>query len=67
VSAGSRRKRERIDPARSASTWGRGHQAGYDWAESHGISDEADCTGSSQSFVEGCRTFVREQQAEPSE
>jgi hypothetical protein len=39
-----------------------GHQAGYDWAEEHDIADEDDCGGNSESFVEGCKAYVREQQ-----
>ena len=36
------------------SAWNRGHQAGYDWAKNRGITDPADCSGKSRSFVEGC-------------
>lgn len=39
-----------------------GHQAGYDWAERHDIDDEDDCGGNSESFIEGCKAYVREQQ-----
>lgn len=40
-----------------------GHQAGYDWAEEKGISDEDDCdtagdSSNSPSFAEGCKAFV---------
>jgi hypothetical protein len=40
-----------------------GHQAGYDWAEEKGISDEDDCDeagdrSNSPSFAEGCKAFV---------
>jgi len=37
-----------------------GHQAGYEWAELHGIDDEDDCHGNSESFVEGCKAYVQE-------
>jgi hypothetical protein len=42
-----------------------GHEAGYNWAEEHGIDDESDCdtageTSNSPSFAEGCRAYVRE-------
>jgi hypothetical protein len=37
-----------------------GHQAGYDWAESHGIIDAYDCGGNSQSFIEGCQSYAEE-------
>lgn len=39
-----------------------GHQAGYDWAEKHDIDDEDNCGGNSESFIEGCKAYVREQQ-----
>src|SRR5690348_8954268 len=32
-----------------------GHEAGYDWAERRDITDEDDCTGNSESFIEGCK------------
>lgn len=37
-----------------------GHEAGYEWAEEEGIDDEDDCTGWSQSFIEGCQAYVEE-------
>ncbi|MDR2311676.1 MAG: hypothetical protein LBE54_11890 [Brucellaceae bacterium] len=37
-----------------------GHQAGYDWAESNGISSEFDCGGNSTSFEEGCKAYVED-------
>jgi hypothetical protein len=39
-----------------------GHQAGYDWAEQHDIDDLDNCGGNSESFIEGCKAYVREQQ-----
>jgi hypothetical protein len=47
-----------------------GHEAGYNWAEEHGIDDESDCdtaedTSNSPSFAEGCRAYVQEN--EPTE
>lgn len=47
-----------------------GHEAGYKWAEEHGIDDENDCetageTSNSPSFAQGCRAYVREN--EPSD
>jgi hypothetical protein len=39
-----------------------GHDAGYQWAEDRGIADEDDCTGNSESFIEGCRAYVRDQE-----
>lgn len=35
-----------------------GHDAGFDWARDHDITDEGDCGGYSQSFIEGCETYV---------
>ncbi len=37
-----------------------GHEAGYEWAEENGIDDPDDCSGNSQSFVEGCESWVEE-------
>jgi hypothetical protein len=46
-----------------------GHEAGYNWAEEHGIDDESDCdtageTSNSPSFAEGCRDYVMEYKAD---
>jgi hypothetical protein len=38
-----------------------GHEAGYTWAEEHGITDEDDCGGNSESFIEGCKAYAEEQ------
>lgn len=40
-----------------------GHDAGYAWAEHHVISSPEDCGGNSQSFIDGCEDYAREQQA----
>lgn len=37
-----------------------GHEAGYKWAEEHDIDDEDDCGGNSDSFIEGCQSYVEE-------
>lgn len=37
-----------------------GHKAGYEWAERNSITDDSDCGGRSNSFIEGCRTFVEQ-------
>lgn len=37
-----------------------GHEAGYEWAEEHGIIDPDDCGGNSQSFIEGCQSYAEE-------
>ncbi len=37
-----------------------GHEAGYDWAQEHGISDVEDCGGNSESFIEGCESYAEE-------
>lgn len=39
-----------------------GHEAGYDWAERRGIDDPDDCSGNSNSFVEGCRAWAESQE-----
>ena len=43
-----------------------GHQAGYQWAESHNITDESECERILErapnriSFYEGCMTYVED-------
>lgn len=37
-----------------------GHEAGYDWAQASGVTDESGCGGNSNSFIEGCKAFVEE-------
>ena len=37
-----------------------GHEAGYTWAEDNDIDDESDCDGNSDSFIEGCVSYVEE-------
>jgi hypothetical protein len=37
-----------------------GHEAGYNWAEENNIDDEYDCDGNSDSFNEGCESYVEE-------
>jgi hypothetical protein len=38
-----------------------GHNAGYTWAEEHGITSADQCGGKSWSFDEGCRSYAEEQ------
>lgn len=40
-----------------------GHRAGYDWAQTKGITEKIGCRGRSKSFVEGCLIYVTEMQA----
>jgi len=35
-----------------------GHKAGYKWAKKKGIKNPGDCTGKSQSFIEGCWAYA---------
>jgi hypothetical protein len=44
-----------------------GHEAGYAWADRKGIDDADDCGGKSNSFIEGCRAYVEEQEASQDE
>jgi len=37
-----------------------GHEAGAEWAEDNDIDDPDDCDGNSNSFIEGCRTYVED-------
>lgn len=43
-----------------------GHDAGFEWARDNGITDESECSGNSDSFIEGCQAYVQqvEQQTE---
>jgi hypothetical protein len=41
-----------------------GHEAGYQWAEEHDITDPDDCGGNSKSFMEGCQSYAEEQSGE---
>lgn len=38
-----------------------GHEAGHQWAEENGIDDPDNCSGNSNSFVEGCKAYAEEQ------
>lgn len=38
-----------------------GHDAGYEWAQDNGITDPGECSGNSQSFIEGCEAWAEEQ------
>lgn len=35
-----------------------GHWAGWDWAETNGVTDPATCGGNSESFIEGCIAYT---------
>lgn len=35
-----------------------GHNAGYNWAADKGHTSKSDCTGNSDSFIEGCLDYV---------
>ncbi len=37
-----------------------GHEAGYEWAWENDIDDPYDCDSNSQSFTEGCWSYVQE-------
>lgn len=41
-----------------------GHEAGYEWAAEQGIVDIEDCSGNSDSFIEGCQAYAEEAQEE---
>lgn len=34
-----------------------GHDAGFEWAKEHDITDPADCGGNSESFIQGCEAY----------
>jgi len=35
-----------------------GHEAGFAWARDEGVTDASECSGNSDSFVEGCETYA---------
>jgi hypothetical protein len=35
-----------------------GHNAGFEWAQEQGVTDRSECSGDSQSFVEGCEAYA---------
>ena len=37
-----------------------GHEAGYQWAEDNAITSPDDCSGNSDSFLEGCESYAEE-------
>jgi hypothetical protein len=39
-------------------------EAGYEWADLNSVGGVDDCSGSSDSFIEGCQAFVAEVQSE---
>ena len=43
-----------------------GHDAGFEWARDQGVTDPSECSGDSQSFIEGCEAYASaiESQAE---
>jgi hypothetical protein len=41
-----------------------GHDAGYQWAAEHGIEHPDECSGNSDSFIEGCEEYAQEIQRE---
>ncbi len=44
-----------------------GHDAGYEWAQEHDVTDESECGGSSSSFIEGCEAYAQEVQSRAEE
>lgn len=46
---------------------GEGHDAGEEWAEENGITDISDCSGNSNSFIEGCEDYVNQLEQEQEE
>ncbi len=35
-----------------------GHRAGYEWAQRNGLRSASQCSGNSESFIEGCVAFA---------
>jgi hypothetical protein len=40
------------------------HEAGYEWASLNSVDSVDDCSGKSDSFVEGCQAYVAENQSD---
>src|SRR5688572_18388365 len=59
---------EEVDASTDTDTFGgyectedcSGHEAGYEWASDNDISHTDDCSGNSDSFIEGCMSYVQE-------
>jgi hypothetical protein len=43
------------------------HEAGYEWADLNNVDSVDDCSGNSDSFVEGCQAYVAENQSDQDE
>ena len=56
-----------IAMSQTAAFAGAGHDAGYKWAEEKGITNPSDCSGNSNSFIEGCQGYAEEQQQKEQE
>lgn len=41
-----------------------GHNAGFEWARDQGVTDPSECSGDSQSFIEGCEAYASAIQSE---
>ncbi len=37
-----------------------GHEAGFQWAQDNDVTDTSECSGDSNSFIEGCESFAQE-------
>lgn len=44
-----------------------GHEAGYQWAEENSITDPNECSGNSNSFIEGCESYAEDNGVDDSE
>jgi hypothetical protein len=38
-----------------------GHTAGYLWAQDNNLTDEGECDGKSDAFIEGCQIYCQQQ------
>ncbi len=44
-----------------------GHDAGFEWAQEKGLTDRYECSGNSQSFIEGCEAYFDELESKTEE
>ena len=43
------------------------YETGYEWADLNNIESVGDCSGNSDSFIEGCHAYVEENQSDQNE
>jgi hypothetical protein len=44
-----------------------GHEEGFQWAQNNDVTDSSECSGNSNSFIEGCEAFAEARQEQAQE